>query len=177
MAVCRGKEREKNCLYQCHSPDNCFLVEKYSWWPELSFSSAVSLMVMFLQVFSVNRGWYPIVSGPRSFPREYPSPVTGPAKGVRGVYPSPVTGPTGGGGGYSSPVWSLVLPWVYPCPGYPLPGYGYFPSPPPNRRASVCYATGGTPLAVTQEDFLVDETKFSNRNGNTCGTDNFVSFL
>ena len=29
------------------------------------------------------------------------------------------------------------------------------PSAPQNRRASTCYATGGTPLAVTQEDFLV----------------------
>ena len=38
-------------------------------------------------------------------------------------------------------------------------GLGYPPPPPPrqkqNSRASTCYAAGGTPLGVTQEDFLV----------------------
>ena len=41
-----------------------------------------------------------------------------------------------------------------PDEGIPPPpaGIGY---PPRDRRANTCYATGGIPLAVTQEDFLV----------------------
>ena len=42
--------------------------------------------------------------------------------------------------------------------GYLCPGQDLGPPPPPpeqNNRASTCYATGGMPLAFTQEDCLV----------------------
>ena len=41
---------------------------------------------------------------------------------------------------------------------------GYSP-PPPARRASDCYAAGGTPLAVTQENFLVHKIINHTDNG------------
>ena len=80
------------------------------------------------------------------------SPVTGPVQVLSGV---------GGGGppsqdrGYPS----ARMPWpgqeVLPKPGQVVPpslGQG---SPWPGRQSECCYAVGGKPLAVTQEDFLV----------------------
>ena len=96
--------------------------------------------------------------------------------------PQPVLGYLPGLG--YSPVWTGVTPrwdwgtaptglgylsWLgYPWlgPGYPPAttgishqlGLGYSPPPPrQNSRACTCYAVGGMPLAVTQEDFLVNK--------------------
>ena len=86
-----------------------------------------------------------------------------------------------GGGASSVPgsfpgLWSQVLSGGYPSssrgPGWdwtpppqaqngvpppPPLGLGYHPAPHwrQNRRANTCYAVGGTPLAVTQEDCLL----------------------
>ena len=70
-----------------------------------------------------------LAPSPRSFPRV-------PHLGLG--YPLPV------GLGYS-PAWTGVSP---------LAGTGY-PTWRQYRRVSTCYAVGGTPLPVTQEDFLV----------------------
>ena len=86
-----------------------------------------------------------LISGPRSFPGGTPVPAMG--------YPSPA------GEGYTSPSRRSILVGGTPCLGlgYPLAWTGVPPSWDLRqyRRASTCYAASGTPLAVTQEDFLV----------------------
>ena len=105
---------------------------------------------------------------PRYFPR---SLVPGPFLG-RGVYPSPGRCGTQSQVG-GTPVPAARVPQDSGIPlsrtrgtpiqdgtGVPPPpvrtGLRY-PSPPADQdsRASTCYAAGGMPLAVTQEDFLV----------------------
>ena len=72
----------------------------------------------------------------------YPGPVTGPVQ-------SPVPGPVRGGGK------RVPLSCTAPC----WPGLKYSPARrelhiPVHRRASAYYSAGGTPLEVTQGDFL-----------------------
>ena len=83
----------------------------------------------------------------------------------RGRYPWPlVSGHFWGGGGGRGAPWPLVPgpfqqrgeEWVG-TPGRtevpPQSGQGV--PPPPRHESECCYAAGGKPLAVTQEDFLV----------------------
>ena len=70
-----------------------------------------------------------------------PSPVTGPV-------PSPVPGPAGGG--YPSQDRTGVYSHRQD-EGTPQTGQGVIP----RQESKWCYAAGGMPLAVTQEDFLV----------------------
>ena len=49
---------------------------------------------------------------------------------------------------------------VYPTAPLTRTGLGHSPTPRQNSSASTCYAEGGMPLAVTQEDFLVKKNEF-----------------
>ena len=82
--------------------------------------------------------------------------------GGGGVFPVPVTGPVWGKG--VSPRQEYLPPdWT---------GGGYLPSwtgqgkSPPIHRT--CYNAGGTPLAVTQEDFLVNSLYFLRAPTHNC---------
>ena len=88
-----------------------------------------------------------LVSGP-SWGRGYPSLWSQVPSGGRG-YPCP--GPCWAGGGGTLVRTSTLLPLPQP-----RPGQGYTPTPiPRDNMLGTRYAAGGTPLTVTQEDFLV----------------------
>ena len=107
-------------------------------------------------------------SGPRSFLGEgYPSlwsqvlsggvPQAMPGQG----YPSPPsqdmgTPSPGQHRGTPFPVARVEVP-PFPARIGVCPQPGYRGTPTPDRRANACYAAGGTPLAITQEDCLVQQ--------------------
>ena len=116
-------------------------------------------------------GGYPIpgMDGGVSYPRSRwgggtPSQVW--TRGGRGV-PYPADGKVSpskirtGGTPQSKTGWVLPNPRLDGVPpsrtgwGTPPPSKTGWGTPPPVSKASTCYASGGVPLAFTQEDFLV----------------------